>query len=346
MCEPIKRRTIRCSSEDLLQGYDSKVDICLDDCPKDTYCSENCFCEPEDLGETFDCNDESGNKYYDPKVDACRENCKEGSYCNEKCQCEVQEIANCSGTRARSFDPKVDICRDDCSEGEYCTETCNCKEKAIIKKQVGCLDNTEEVDQTDRNFFSSDKMTCVDNCRAGYKCHESSCTCTRVRPLTGITEDTHVTTGQDLVGTELVEMELVGTEPIHVPEPQPIDCSLECGKQNMIFGQPDYTSEVMGQLEQHGCVSGASISVAKGTISNPTTGESCDCFAKPANIEITVDPTPPTCMGTPCGDVGCGGSASCSCGENCIQTVYCNWGGWNVSNMGTSITPIIGGAAD
>jgi hypothetical protein len=78
-------------------------------------------------------------------------------------------------------------------------------------------------------------------------------------------------------------------------------------------------------------VSGATVEI------ETTTAGSCTCSTQPV---VQVDSTPPVCKGTPCGDVVCGGSASCQQGEATV-TVNCNWGGWQ--NVGENqFKPIVG----
>jgi hypothetical protein len=93
----------------------------------------------------------------------------------------------------------------------------------------------------------------------------------------------------------------------------------------------NWNSYIQGQLNQYTCVSGASVEVESTTIG------SCTCSNQPV---VQVDTTVPVCKGTPCGDVQCGGSATCQAGENTV-TVRCNWGGWR--NIGENqFQPVLG----
>jgi hypothetical protein len=80
----------------------------------------------------------------------------------------------------------------------------------------------------------------------------------------------------------------------------------------------DYSSYILGVLNQYTCVSSATVRTFTATISQ------CPCTKRP---EVSVDTTPSICRGTRCGDVVCGSSASCTEG-NTTYTVSCNWSGW------------------
>ena len=126
-----------------------------------------------------------------------------------------------------------------------------------------------------------------------------------------------------------------GGDQERVTTPQPVDCNQYCSGQGMAASQPDYSSYIRSYLESYSCVSGARISIKTRSYGN------CKCY--PSQPDISVDTTPPVCRGTPCGDVACGQSAQCSCGENCVRTVHCDWGGWQIGPA--SAVPIVGAKA-
>ena len=97
-----------------------------------------------------------------------------------------------------------------------------------------------------------------------------------------------------------------------------LSCDQTCVEYGYNVGDTDYTNEILSQLNQHSCVSGADISITTADIG------SCYCTKNPV---VTVDTTPPVCGGTPCGDVSCGESTECTVGDT-HYTVNCNWGGW------------------
>jgi len=97
------------------------------------------------------------------------------------------------------------------------------------------------------------------------------------------------------------------------------DCETACSSNGYGPENTDHSDAILSELNGYNCVSGASISIQTATI-----GE-CNCVG---DYSLTVDTTPPVCAGTPCGDIECGGSASCPGGPNETITVNCNWGGW------------------
>ena len=121
-----------------------------------------------------------------------------------------------------------------------------------------------------------------------------------------------------------------------VTTPRPVDCNKYCQEQGMQLGPADYSAYIRSYLQSYSCVSGARISIRTRSYQN------CQCY--PQQPEITVDTTTPICKGTPCGDVACGQSTQCSCGERCTRTVSCDWGGWKIG--ATSAVPIVGAQAD
>ena len=107
-------------------------------------------------------------------------------------------------------------------------------------------------------------------------------------------------------------------------------CAEVCAGMDAQVGT-NWNAYISSQLNQYVCVSGATVEI------ETTTAGSCTCSTQPT---VQIDSTPPVCKGTPCGDVVCGGSASCQQGESTV-TVNCNWGGWQ--NVGENqFKPIIG----
>ena len=97
-----------------------------------------------------------------------------------------------------------------------------------------------------------------------------------------------------------------------------LDCDQTCAQNGYNPGETDYTNQILAELNGHQCVSGAGISITTATLG--------DCFCTKDPV-ISIDTTPPVCRGTPCGDVECNNSASCTQGDT-TYTVTCNWGGW------------------
>ncbi len=110
------------------------------------------------------------------------------------------------------------------------------------------------------------------------------------------------------------------------------DCETVCMGQNYGGPNTDHSNAILSELQGYSCVSGANISVQTATING------CSCIGE---YSISVNQTPPVCTGTPCGDVICGGSASCPGGPNETITVNCNWGGWEKIQK-HQFRPIIG----
>ncbi|MBI4146383.1 hypothetical protein HY489_03530 [Candidatus Woesearchaeota archaeon] len=92
---------------------------------------------------------------------------------------------------------------------------------------------------------------------------------------------------------------------------------------------------ILEELQRYRCVSGASIKVG-----GSRQGNCPPCYGRP---QISVNPTPPVCRGTPCGDVACDGSAQCACPDkpNCVLTVRCTWGGWKYAGQ-NQFVPVVG----
>ncbi len=109
-------------------------------------------------------------------------------------------------------------------------------------------------------------------------------------------------------------------------------CEDLCAGQNYSRVGKDWSDHIQSYLNGYTCVSGASISLQTATVGD------CTCSNQPT---VTIDSTVPVCAGTPCGDVACGQSTSCSVGENTTATVSCNWGGWKKIDM-NKFQPIVG----
>jgi hypothetical protein len=158
--------------------------------------------------------------------------------------------------------------------------------------------------------------TCVDNRGDGcWSCSVAQC------PAGTFTNDCPSSCGNGC--------ELVGQD----GETKCYQCKKSCSEVCADFAQvgTNWNSYIQGQLNQYTCVSGASVEVESTTIG------SCTCSNQPV---VQVDTTVPVCKGTPCGDVQCGGSATCQAGENTV-TVRCNWGGWR--NIGENqFQPVLG----
>ncbi|MBW3019372.1 hypothetical protein KY329_04280 [Candidatus Woesearchaeota archaeon] len=106
-------------------------------------------------------------------------------------------------------------------------------------------------------------------------------------------------------------------------ETQPKSCAELCSGRDMSTRRPDWSSQILNELNEKGyCKASASI----GYPDYVNIG-SCTCYSsqKPS---VSVSQDTLVCRNTICGDVPCGGSRKCSCGEKCIATASCEWKGW------------------
>ncbi len=125
------------------------------------------------------------------------------------------------------------------------------------------------------------------------------------------------------------------TTPISEQPPQ-MSCSDWCSSKGYSLTPIDHSQYMLSYLNQLRCISGVHITYAGGIHS-----ERCTCYSS-EKPQISVDSTPPVCN-TPCGEVACDSSKSCSCGVRCTLTASCNWGGWKQS--GDSFVPVVGASS-
>lgn len=119
-----------------------------------------------------------------------------------------------------------------------------------------------------------------------------------------------------------------GTRPreqVTTGQPVSRNCEDLCAEKGYSSTEPDFSQYILNYLSEYRCVSGARIQMRRAQIGD------CTCYDKNPP-QISVDTTTPYCRGTPCGDVKCGSSAQCSCGENCVMTVNCKWQGWKITS--------------
>lgn len=126
-----------------------------------------------------------------------------------------------------------------------------------------------------------------------------------------------VQTGQKVVRTpqQDIVVEDIGVEPA--------SCEDICKARDMTTQRKDWSSRILNTLNEQGvCKTSAHVQFPQQLrVGN------CNCYsAQPP--KVTIAPDTLICKGTACGDVPCGSSRQCSCGENCITTVSCKWGGW------------------
>lgn len=99
-------------------------------------------------------------------------------------------------------------------------------------------------------------------------------------------------------------------------------CEQYCNSQGLSTKQQDWSQHILQTLNTQGvCKQSASINYGKIIKSGD-----CTCYPnQPPAINIA--PQTIKCN-TPCGNIECGNSAQCSCGEGCTLNVNCQWGGW------------------
>lgn len=116
------------------------------------------------------------------------------------------------------------------------------------------------------------------------------------------------------------QQEIISTEPI---TEQPKSCEEICNAKSMTTKKPDWSSYILNKLNSDGvCKKSASINYGQIL----STG-GCTCYST-QQPSISISSEQLICKGTICGDIQCGNSAQCSCGDNCVATVECKWGGW------------------
>lgn len=120
--------------------------------------------------------------------------------------------------------------------------------------------------------------------------------------------------------------------------PSQMSCGDWCSSKSYSLTQIDQSSYILNYLNQFTCVSGVHIQMPGGISS-----DRCTCYSteKP---QISVDTTIPVCS-TPCGEVPCGSSKSCSCGVRCTMTASCNWGGWKQTGQNAFAVQVGGSSA-
>ena len=100
-----------------------------------------------------------------------------------------------------------------------------------------------------------------------------------------------------------------------------LNCEKWCEDQKLTVynGTDVWNNYILDYLNRNGrCKENVDIFFGRVSLGN------CVC-AKPPVIDISGDSV---CENTPCGNVPCDTSTSCSCGANCQITVSCSWGGW------------------
>ena len=100
------------------------------------------------------------------------------------------------------------------------------------------------------------------------------------------------------------------------------DCSKYCPSKGYATAQPDFTDAIESQLNQKSCVKSVRITLA----SDWRTAD-CYCYST-QNPTITFDETKPICPDTPCGDVSCEETETCTDAEDMTMEITCNWEGW------------------
>lgn len=100
------------------------------------------------------------------------------------------------------------------------------------------------------------------------------------------------------------------------------DCSKYCPSKGYAASQLNFTEMIESQLNQKFCVKSVRI-----ILGNDWRTADCYCYSA-KNPTITFDETKPVCPDTPCGDVTCGESKTCSDEEGMVMEVTCNWEGW------------------
>lgn len=81
-----------------INPFDSGFYVCSDDCPADSYCGGDCYCEKKEeiscSGNTDD-SDLFGTNLFDQKTNRCANDCPGGFDCNAQCICEERPRPPC-----------------------------------------------------------------------------------------------------------------------------------------------------------------------------------------------------------------------------------------------------------
>src|SRR3989344_4241471 len=164
------------------------------------------------------------------------------------------------------------------------------------------------------------RKDCERACReVGGSCVEQDrCWSCQRRVVTGDQSQTALTTGQETSTT-------------------PKSCEEQCADRGMVISMPDWSSYILNKLNSDGvCKKNAQVSFGSYLRS-----DQCTCYPRdPPSVSISGD----LFCSTPCGTVPCNSGTSCSCGDNCILTVTCNWGGWRQTGE-QSYQPVVSSAS-
>lgn len=274
---------------------------CNGDCRLQKYEDADCyFCVPNEEPVKVSCDRPYMEK---PECDrSCDGDCSKTYTTSSGTECfsciEVEAPVCGDG----SVDPGEECDLSGCDSGYYCAADCTCQEEEDTGPS--CPSGTVSDLSACQSQCGDQGGTCVDEDQTGcYSCVVVNCP-------EGSSKECPSSCGNgcDVVG------EQYGVSCYQCKQ----SCEDVCAQNGYGGPETDHSSAILSELNGYSCVSGASISIQTATVG------SCSCIGE---YSLSVDQTPPVCTGTPCGDVTCGSSATCTEGDTTV-TVNCNWGGW------------------
>ncbi|MCA9370779.1 MAG: hypothetical protein KC680_02355, partial [Candidatus Peregrinibacteria bacterium] len=305
---------------------DDDRDLCKDvECDDGDECTEDA-CNP-DTGECTNtpidgCGDpECGNGVVEAGEE-CESNvdCKFDQQCNpESCACERMEIisnAKCPDLSYATQNECRQACSGSCQYKQYEDIWCFfCYSEDLWGGSSSSKRSVDEQCDSPMKKKADCERSCDGKCHKSYttisglECYE----CQEVQPVCGdgtfIDEcPSSCSSGCDVASSQN------GVTCYQCAQ----SCEDVCSQNGYHTEDYDHSSAILSELNGYSCVSGANISIQTATIG------SCHCIGE---YSLSVNQTPPVCTGTPCGDVTCNSSASCTDGDTTI-TVNCSWGGW------------------
>jgi len=284
---------------------------CVSPGGKPSVCNPGCQC-PEPPKKK--CGDKvvQPPEQCDPPGKACK-SAKGVGVCSAVCGCDVPEKPRCGDSKrdaGEQCDPPGMKCVNAAGLDSTCSQDCKCP---VTRVRTWCgnnyVDPWEDCDPP------------------GVRCQKGG--------IFGICNDYCMCVGKDgiILTGERTEIAIgrtpttpTTTETTTPPQPQK-SCEELCAERGKTTQQPDWSQDILSQLQQYSCVSGAQITL-QGTLTLTGPGVSCRCYSNDPPT-VNVDRTPPVCQ-TPCGPVQCGSSAQCACPDapNCVLTASCTWNGW------------------
>ncbi|PIR48636.1 hypothetical protein COU80_02920 [Candidatus Peregrinibacteria bacterium CG10_big_fil_rev_8_21_14_0_10_55_24] len=310
-----------------------------DTCPADAWvlneCRRRCedteqgTCEPTRVQEGFQSCYSCKEFEPEERKEVCENSTMDKQTCKKECEqrgkgtCEREYTTmmglECFTCEIREEEPVETSCDSPTMPEDACEAQCNGDCRFVYRTGDGkeCFECREREEQPRcPQGTTPDRDLCEDQCPADGVCkEENGCYSCVVVHCPGGTFRSEGDCQAQCDGSCTVAAEQDGVQCWRCQK----DCEDLCEEHGYNPGDTDYTQQILAELNQWQCVSGAGISIETATFNGD-----CHCSKDP---KVTVDQTKPVCKGTPCGDVQCGESASCTEG-NTTYTVNCNWGGW------------------